>query len=66
MKHSPATGELTPYVMIGDGLKARVNRAVYYQLVELGVAKDVDGDNVFGVWSSGAFFVLGPLEDTSA
>jgi len=66
MKRSPATGELTPYVTIGDGLKARVNRAVYYQLVELGVAKNVDGENVFGVWSSGAFFVLGLLEDTSA
>lgn len=66
MKRSPATGELTPYVTVGDGLEARINRAVYYQLVELGIAKDIDGQSVFGVWSSGAFFVLGPLDDTSA
>lgn len=65
MKRSPATGDMTPYVSVGDGLEARISRAVYYQLVELGVSMEVDGQNMFGVWSSGAFFVLGPLEDTS-
>jgi len=66
MKPSPATGQVTPYVAIGDGLEARISRAVYYQLVELGVTMDMDGSQVFGVWSSGAFFVLGSLENTRA
>lgn len=66
MKPSPATGQMTPYVAMGEGLEARISRAVYYQLVELGVTQDVDGSQMFGVWSSGAFFVLGSLEDTSA
>ncbi len=54
---NPATGEPRPYVMVRDNLEARVGRAVYYDLAALAVS-DEDGDGM-GVWSSGAFHVVG-------
>ncbi len=55
-----AAGEPRPYIKVRGGLEARLNRAVYYQLVDLGEAADGD-DTVFGVWSSGQFFSLGQI-----
>lgn len=52
--------EPRPYIMVRKGLEARLNRAVYYQLVDLGEASASD-DTVFGVWSSGKFFPLGKI-----
>jgi uncharacterized protein len=47
-----------PYVEVRAGLEARLARAVYYELVELGEER-LDGDRQrFGVWSNGAFFAL--------
>jgi hypothetical protein len=47
-----------PYVEVRPGLEARLARAVYYELVELGVAR-LDGDRQrFGIWSDGVFFAL--------
>lgn len=66
MSKSPATGQVTPYVMIADGLKAKIGRAVYYELVELGQVLDVDGERLFGLWSSGTFFPLGPIDSADA
>jgi hypothetical protein len=43
-----------PYVMVRDGLEAKVARAVYYDLLEL--VTEVDGRQ--GVWSGGVFFEL--------
>jgi hypothetical protein len=43
-----------PYVMVRDGLEAKVARAVYYDLLELVI--EVDGRQ--GVWSGGVFFNL--------
>jgi hypothetical protein len=65
------TGEPSPYVMVRDGLEARLTRAVFYQLVDLGVeiaAEIAQGDtrylgNSFGVWSGGQFFQIGTLTD---
>jgi hypothetical protein len=59
----PDSGEPTPYIYVRDGLEARITRAVYYDLVELGVERETDGETVFGVWSGGAFHVLGSLGD---
>ena len=46
-----------PYVLLEHGLEARLNRPVYYELVELG-EPEPDGRR-FGVWSRGRFFPLG-------
>jgi len=56
------TQQPSPYIHIrGTGrraLEARINRAVYYQLADLGVTHRVEGDEWFGVWSDGVFFTL--------
>jgi hypothetical protein len=57
------TCEPTPYVMVRDGLEARIGRAVYYELVALAVPELVHGERVLGVWSSGVFFPLGSTEE---
>ncbi len=57
-----ATGEPSPYVMIRDGLEALIARAVFYDLVELGEERRVDGESMLGVWSDGVFFSLGALD----
>jgi len=66
MEPNPLSGELTPYVQIGDGLKAKITRAVYYELVELGTSQTINGQTVFGLWSAGHFFPLGSLSDKDA
>jgi uncharacterized protein len=48
------TDGLKPYVMVRAGLEALVVRALFYDLVALGV---VEGE-WFGVWSSGVFFPM--------
>jgi len=51
-----ATGEPSPYVEIRDGLNARLNRNVYYQLMDLVVEQQQEVGVVYGIWSSGTFF----------
>lgn len=58
--HDTSTGEPRPYIHVRKGLEARLARAVYYHLVELGEEAE-NGDGTFGVWSSGHFFALGSL-----
>lgn len=53
-------GEPAPYLSLGGGLTALVVRAVYYELVALGVTESVEGEKRFGVWSAGRFFDFGP------
>jgi hypothetical protein len=57
-----ATGEPRPYIHVRDGLEARILRPVYYQLVELGEFRDLDGKESFGIWSGGRFFTLGSTD----
>jgi len=64
--HDLLTCEPTPYLAVrpGDGtwpIEARVGRAVYYELVALGVPEWVGCRRMLGVWSSGRFFPLGEL-----
>lgn len=66
MNTSPVTGEPTPYVMLANNIEARIERSVYYDLVERGTAMDLGGEEIFGVWSCGSFFPLGPTQDTDA
>lgn len=58
---APATAEPSPYIRVRDGLEALIARAVFYDLVALGVEQARDGETVFGVWSGGEFFVLGEI-----
>lgn len=62
MRVGAAGAEPLPYVMVQDGLEARLGRAIYYELVGLGFEDVVDGERVYGIWSSGIFFPLGRLD----
>ena len=53
------TAEPSPYFRLDNGLEARLNRAVFYNLVDLAIAETIDGAHVLGVWSAGAFHVIG-------
>jgi len=57
--HDPVTEEPRPYVMVRDGLEARIARSVYYELVALGGFECLEGQSHYGVWSAGKFFPLG-------
>ena len=62
------TCEPTPYLLVraGDGIygiEARINRAVYYEMVALAVPEYVSAQLMLGVWSSGQFFPLGVFPD---
>jgi len=50
-----------PYILVRDGLEARIARPVFYDLVELGREERFGGETEFGVWSSATFFPLGRL-----
>ncbi|MDQ2804060.1 MAG: DUF1285 domain-containing protein [Pseudomonadota bacterium] len=43
------------------GLEAKISRAVYYELVALGVPEWVGCRRMLGVWSRGVFFPLGEM-----
>jgi hypothetical protein len=58
----PATGGLKPYLHVRRDLWAKVTRALFYDLVELGEERDVDGVRMFGVVSGDAFFVMAPAD----
>jgi len=58
-----ANGEPAPYILVQPGLDARINRPVFYELVELADAERGDGGGPFGLWSNGVFFDLGDPED---
>ena len=53
------TGEPSPYVMVRNGLEARIDRKSFYRLVDIG---EVEGD-WFGVRSDGTFFPIAPAAD---
>ena len=52
------TDGLKPYVLVRARLEALVNRALFYDLVALGVVETHQGENWFGVWSSGRFWPM--------
>ena len=51
-----ATGEPTPYVMVRDGLEARIDRKSFYRLVDLATEEELSGTRQLGVRSGGMFF----------
>ena len=58
----PATLEPSPYIRVRHNLDALIHRNVFYQLVDLAVPGDVDGESWLGVWSGGVFFPIGRTE----
>jgi hypothetical protein len=56
------TGGLKPYLHVRRDLWAKVTRALFFDLVEIGEERDVDGEAMFGVSSMGAFFPMAPAE----
>jgi uncharacterized protein len=58
----PKTEEPSPYILVRDGLEARLTRSVFYELAELAREREVDGKRVYGVWSMGEFYPLGPVD----
>jgi hypothetical protein len=52
------TGGLRPYLHVRRDLWAKVKRALFFDLVELGEERLVDGRAMFGVVSMGAFFPM--------
>ena len=54
------TSEPRPYVVLDNGLEAKLARPVFYELVDLGKNEDIDGQEIYGVWSKGDFFAIGP------
>jgi uncharacterized protein len=59
----PNTGGLKPYLHVRRDLWAKVTRALFYDLVELGEERDIDGTRMFGVASGGEFFVMAPAAE---
>ncbi len=51
-------GGLTPYLHVRADLWAKVTRALYYDLVDMGEERVVDGEPMFGVYSGGEFFAM--------
>jgi hypothetical protein len=57
-----ATGGLKPYLHVRRDLWAKVSRVLFFDLVELGEEREVDGRSMFGVSSRGLFFAMAPAE----
>jgi hypothetical protein len=56
------TGGLKPYLHVRRDLWAKVTRALFFDLVEIGEERDVEGKAMFGVSSMGMFFPMAPAE----
>lgn len=61
---SAESGGPSPYILVREGLEARILRPVYYHLADLVVAAPVNlpgcaPADCLGVWSKGVFFPLG-------
>jgi len=53
-----ASGGYKPYLHVRSELWAKATRPVYYDLVELGEQREIDGVTWFGVRSQGEFFKI--------
>ena len=57
------TGEPAPYIMVREGLEALIVRSVFYELVERGEERYINGKKMLTVCSNGVVFEIGPLDD---
>ena len=58
-----ADGGLIPYLHVRADLWAKVTRAVYYDLVDMGEERVVDGRPMFGVASGDEFFAMADADE---
>jgi uncharacterized protein len=56
------TGGLKPYLHVRRDLWAKVTRALFFDLVELGEEREIGGTAMFGVSSMGEFFPMAPAD----
>ncbi|MDH7794198.1 MULTISPECIES: DUF1285 domain-containing protein [unclassified Beijerinckia] len=61
-ERGPSEG-VKPYVLVRGGLWALVTRPIFYDLVERGETRDIDGRAMFGVASAGAFFPMASAQE---
>ena len=54
----PNSDEPSPFIVIRDGLEAKLSRSVFYQLADMAEEKDLNGQPTYGVESTGQFFAL--------
>ena len=62
-RKDPESGVAAPYIEVRAGLEARIARTVFYDLVALGEARDIEGKKMFGVRSNGEFFPFAPASE---
>jgi hypothetical protein len=58
----PETGGLKPYLHVRRDLWAKVTRPLFYDLVDMGEERVIEGEAMFGVASGGAFFPMCPAK----
>jgi uncharacterized protein len=51
-----------PYLHVRRDLWAKVTRALFFDLVDLGETRDIAGTAMFGVASAGAFYAMAPAD----
>ena len=56
-------GGVKPYVHVRGRLEARINRAVTYQVLDLGTEQDLEDGRWFGIWSDETFFPIQRAEE---
>ena len=56
-------GEAHPYISARYGMKALIHRNIFYDLVEMGEEKELDGKRHLCVNSKGQYFSLGDLSE---
>jgi len=67
LRFEPAGDDgLAPYLRVRAGLWAKVTRALYYDLVDMGTERMIDGRPMFGVESGGEFFPMADAEQVRA
>lgn len=60
------TEQLKPYVLVRGRLEALVNRAVTYDLLALGEAVEIDGEEMFAISSGGSVFPVMAMAELEA
>ena len=56
------TGGVKPYLHVRHDLWAKLTRPVFYQLVDLGDERVIDGTRMFGAASGSEFFAIAPAD----
>jgi hypothetical protein len=59
-------GGLMPYLHVRADLWAKLTRPLYYELVDMGAERMIDGQMMFGVESGGEFFAMADADEVRA